>query len=363
MYNTSPLFRFLLRLSFLFGLGMLVACSSPERDTLPDSPPAESAILLEYLETHGNLINGPLLPSLIDPEQVLEGLYGLNQLIIDLRPPQWYEAGHIAYSVNVQPGRILDFFDNQIEAPDFERIVLVCNNAMLSGYVNAVLRMLGHGNVYTLRNGLSSWDPDIAAEFWLPAMQSHMEGKLDTRTYPKPEKRSLPVIQTGEKTAYRILRARAQEILQVSGSETIVQAQQLINSPDSFFIISYWPPAYYARGHLKGSIQYTPKNSLHSQADLLTLPVDQPVVLWCFTGHHSSFVTAFLRLLGYQAYNVPYGANAFIHETMKSTEGPTRWFTEESSRGFPLVRSGEAPAASPQIDPSENEVITVQGGC
>jgi rhodanese-related sulfurtransferase len=327
------------------------------------APLDEAAVLLAYLEENGNLVNGETTPSLVTPEQVFEGLAGVNQLVIDLRLPERFAPGHIEHAVNIQPGQVLHYFEEVIEPNSFERIVLVCDDGMLSGFVNGILRQLGYDKVFTLRNGLSSWHMDIAQDYWLPAMSNHLEGKLETTPHPKLPRGELPEIHTGKTTGYDILRARAEAVLDVGAGGTDVTVHQLMENPGAWYIVNYWPAGLYEEGHLPGAVHYAPKASLHSEADLLTLPVDRPVALYCYTGHHSSFVVAFLRLLGYEAYHMPYGANTFLYDTMHGYGIPTRTFDEQTPRGFPLIGGEEDTDPPARPVPLETEVISIEGGC
>lgn len=296
----------------------------------------ESEILLAYLEENGNIINGPSVPALINADVLYSMLHASNVHVIDLRPAGEYTAGHIEHSHNVPPGSVLDHFEEHIEPNSFDLIVLVCNDAMLSTYVNGVMLILGYENVVSLRYGLSSWDEEIAESHWLEARSSHLEGRLDTGMYYKNPPGSMPGISTGERSGYAILRARAREILDTGTEEVNRSVYEVMAGPDSYYIINYWPQILYDQGHLSGAIQYSPKLSLHSDLHINTLPTERPVVTYCYTGHHSGYVTAFLRLLGYQAYNLPYGANSFIYDTMLREQGGFRSFSLEHIHNLPL---------------------------
>lgn len=337
------------------------ACNRSATNRAIQPSVVETALLLNYLEENGNLLNSPAVPSLIEPETVYGNLKGSNYLIIDLRPAETFEKGHIPNAVNVLPVEILDYFENQIEPNSFEKIVLTCPNAMLSGYVNAVLIYLGYSNVSTLRFGLSSWDKDIASEYWLKAISDTLMGKLETSSNPKAAPGSLPALATGQKTGYAILHARAQEILDVTLEDITLSLGEVLGNPGKYYQVNYWPSNLYLAGHLPGGVQYDPKKSLHSNVDIHTLPVGQPISVDCYTGHHSAFVTPFLRLLGYNAFNLPYGANSYIHSFMLEDPSPTRSYTEASVRNFPLSSSAASEPMTP-IVPVEVKT-TAQGGC
>jgi len=353
-------------LSYAIASLMLLALAgscSREAQINGDMAIDETRVLLQYLEQNGNLVNDPDIPTMISAEEVYDRLKGFNQLIIDLRPAAEYGEGHIVNSVNILPADILHYFEHAIEPNSFEKIVLVCNNAKLSGYVTAVLQFLGYGNVVFMRNGLSSWDMGIAGKHWLPAMSSHLEGRLETTPHPKNQPGPLPAIHTGKADGYSILRSRAGVILQVDHGSTVIGAEKVLEDPSAFYIINYWPKSLYDQGHIAGSIQYEPKASLGGDQHLNTLPVDQPIVIYCYTAHHSVYPVAYLRLLGYDAWHIPYGVNAFIQQTMLDTQPARRSFLPGMVMNYPLVGSDKPEAAVRPGLEMKTETIAIQGGC
>ena len=69
---------------------------------------------------------------------------------------------------------------------------------------------------------------------------------------------------------------------------------------------------YLDPGHIEGAIQYTPSVDLAVDEALKTLPTDKTVVVYCYTGQNSARIAAYLRLLGYDAKSLKFGANGMI---------------------------------------------------
>jgi rhodanese-related sulfurtransferase len=67
-------------------------------------------------------------------------------------------------------------------------------------------------------------------------------------------------------------------------------------------------------------------------ADLKTLPTDETIVVYCYTGQTSAALAAYLRILGYDAVTLLFGTNAMIYDTMVSMEMPT--FSESQIAGY-----------------------------
>lgn len=341
----------------------LMACSGRNAPTEAVFSAETTAALLAHLETSGNLINSPMIPALVEPETVFEHLQNPRMLVIDVRPEEAFREGHIEFAVNVPPPAILDYFEYCIDPNSFDLIVLVCSSGSMGGYVNAVLLLLGYHNVVSMRYGLSSWDEGIAAHFWLDALGNEMLGRLDTRTYAMPPPGELPAISGPDQAPAQLLRERARQVLNVSVADVQLPFHALADAAETPYLVSYWPAERYGRGHLPGSVRYEPKFSLHSSTHIHTLPHDKPMVVYCYSGHHSTYVTAFLRLLGYDAYNMPYGANAFAHDMMLTEEGFFRTFTPDHIRGFPLVKQGEGMPPDPPAFRGEQPPTPIPGGC
>ena len=53
-------------------------------------------------------------------------------------------------------------------------------------------------------------------------------------------------------------------------------------------------------------------------ADLKTLPTNKQVVVYCWTGQTSANLAAYLRVIGYDAKSLTYGANGMIYDKLSS---------------------------------------------
>ena len=136
----------------------------------------------------------------------------------------------------------------------------------------------------------------------------------------------LPELSTGKTTGQEILKARVNYILtdaEEGFDAAKVTNQVLYDNKDDYYIVNYWPEAEYNDpGHFLGAIQYTPAGSMKLSADLKTLPTDKTIAIYCYTGQNSAFLTAYLRLIGYDAKSLLFGTNGFMYDNMtKSTWG------------------------------------------
>jgi len=318
-----------------------------------------SAQLLAYLEKHGNFINSDAVPALISAEVVFNNM-DKNHLIIDIREEDAFSLGHIEGAKNITPDSILYFFENIIEPNSFDTIVLTCDIGARSSYVCALLRLLGYDNVFSLRFGLASWHHSIAENTWLSALSSKLEGRLDTIPSALSSRTELPYLPSAQSDMYKVLRERVSKLLAENIREIIVGIDAVLENPDQYYLINYWPYELYKKGHLPGAVQFTPKQAFHSESQIQNVPPDKPVLIYCYSGQNGSFVAAFLRVLGYDAYSMKYGANSFIYETMKNTQRPSRVFSENHIKNYPLSTTQEN-ANKPEINMPIS--IPVKGGC
>ena len=348
----------------LFLAAAMLACSSPSNQENLNGSSEDAALLLQYLEENGDIVNHPSAPFFIDAPEIYEKLKGSNYLVIDVRSISDFNRGHIEHAVNVLPEDILDYFENQIDPGSFEKIAIVCNNAHLSGYVTAILRMLGYDNTFNLRFGMSAWNESIARRHWLANISDDMIGNLEVASHPKREPGQLPALNTGKTSGYEILRVQAQEALEMNWEDLVVNYMDLLLQTEDYYVINYWPKELYDQGHLPGAIQYDPKKAFHSQADILTLPTDRPIVVYCFTGQNAAYANAFLAVMGYDIRSLEYGANSFMHQTLNLTQPAGRSFSEIHLQNFPLATDVLQQISTDMATPAlEVETTTVQGGC
>jgi rhodanese-related sulfurtransferase len=83
-------------------------------------------------------------------------LINKGALVIDVRKPEDYEAGHIVNARNIGLEKIQEDKDSVSKKKD--RILLaVCANGGLSGKAASLLRKAGYSNAFSLKGGLSGW--------------------------------------------------------------------------------------------------------------------------------------------------------------------------------------------------------------
>jgi len=300
----------------------------------------EAQKLLKYLEQSGDYVNGRNFPSLIKASAVLKELDGKIQ-IVDLRSPEAFAKGHIKGAVNVEFSKIPDYFTNVIKPFEFDKIVMVCYAGQIASYTTSLLRLIGYGNVYAMRWGMSGWNKDFAADSWLKGISDKYENNLETAENERAALADFPQMNTGKSTGEEILAARFNALFAAGYDDAFITAEKVFEQPQSFYTVNFERKDKYDAGHIPGAVRYKTNGTLGIIPEMESIPTEKDVVVYCGTGHNSGFVTGYLRLFGYQAKTLLYGNNAFMHSKMIKDKALLSWlpFTEADIENFPYVKN------------------------
>ncbi len=299
----------------------------------------ETLLLLKDLEENGDYVNSQYFPSLIKASIVNEEL-GKNNLILDLRSPELFSQGHVKGAVNKKFGELPAYFETGIKPFEFDKIILICEDGQISSYTTALLRMMGYGNVFAMRWGMSGWNIGYAEEGWLKGVSGKYEDRLEITTNETPPAKGMPVISTGLKTGKEIGDERFKKLFNDGTGDIMITADEVFSNPRKYFIINLERKDKYDDGHIPGAARYKPESTLGFTGMMATIPSDRIVVVYCGSGHNSGFATAFFRLFGYDARTLKYGNNSFMYDKMVKEKSALSWlpFTLAESNDFPVVR-------------------------
>ena len=314
---------------------LISSFSEPNERSNNLNPPSEFETLLSFLETNRNFINTDAAPALIPSDEVKKNFKNPKYHIIDIRTATWFEYGHIKNAANVQPADLLHYFENSIVPSEYDKIILVCYSGQSAAYFTSLLRIAGYDNAFSMNWGMSSWRVDFAENSWLKNTSDDFLSKIETSNYEKSARGEAPTISTGKNEGETILRARLEKAFATPYKESIVKSSAVFEQPNDFYIIDYNGADRYAKGHIPQAVQYNPNGSLSSTTDLLTFPTDKRVLVYGPTGQETAYVVAYLNVLGYNAGNLAYGANSFMHKTLK--ENNWEAFTKKEVNMFPVI--------------------------
>jgi len=337
-------------------LGMIISgCGGNEKEKTDESTDKFS-ILVEYIETSGDFINSEEAPAAVGADEVMNNMEK-NIHIIDIRSAEDFSAGHIAGAVNVPFKDLVEYFESSIVPTTFENIYLFSSDGQAAFFASGILHLLGYSNVKPVRYGMCAWDKGFAEQYWLKHISSKFSDKITTEPSSMAPSGSYPNITSDFENGYDILRERAIQLLQQPYKDFVAEVDEVMKDPSKYYIVCYWKDEYYNAGHIPGAIHYVPKKSLGRTTQLSTLPVDKPILVYCNSGNHSSTVSAYLRILGYDAYSLYYGSNSFMYDVMTEKTGHT--FTEEQIMNYPL----EKQKTQNSEEPSEAKKTAPKGGC
>jgi rhodanese-related sulfurtransferase len=340
--------------SFLLTAVLLVAGCSDKAGKKPEAAESEVAVavatadvpidnetllLLKDLADNGDYVNSREFPSLIKASVVHESL-DANIHIIDLRSPLLFSQGHIKGSVNKRFEDLPDYFESGIKPFELDKIILVCKDGQISSYATSLLRLMGYGNVFAMRWGMSAWNPKLAEAEWLKGLSAKYEQNLEKVNNEKPMPKGMPELKTGLSLGEEISAARFKSVFAEGIGNVLIDADEVFGNPQSYFVINYERKDKYDDAHIPGTVRYKPNATLGFTTEMSTIPTDKVVVVYCGTGHNSAFATAYLRLFGYDARTLKYGNNAFMVDRMRKDENSLSWlpFTEKDINDFELVK-------------------------
>ncbi|MEZ5196563.1 MAG: rhodanese-like domain-containing protein [Bacteroidales bacterium] len=318
MKNTKLLWYFI-----TFSILFFAACSDDDDETPAPTPVNESQVLASYLEStsspYGKYYVNTDMPSIIKAEAVHNDIVaGTAMTMIDIRSDVDFANGHIDGAVNVAAGAVLDYIETEGLAMD-AKIIVICYTGQTAGWVTSILRLNGYTNAFDMKWGMSSWHSDFAAK-WSTNVSNMYSTQFEGDAVAKGAVGSMPTLSTGKTTGQEIFSARVTDILTEGFGAAKISSAEVFANTGNYYIVNYWAESDYTLyGHIPGAMQYTPKMSISTTADLKTLPTDKTIVVYCWTGQTSAFLTTYLRLLGYDAKSLLFGANGMIYDELDAS--------------------------------------------
>jgi rhodanese-related sulfurtransferase len=249
--------------------------------------------------------------------------------IMDIRSAADFANGHIEGAHNVVFANIL----TEAASAGAKPIMMVCYTGQTACYATALLRLYGYKNAQALKWGMTGWNSTL--DKWTANVADLGKDNANW-TYdnaPAVVKFNAPVINASTTDGKAILDARVEAVV-AAGFKTINGADVLDN-PTGYFVNNYFAEAdYSAFGHVKGAYRINP---LTIADDIIyNINPDAKVVTYCYTGQTSAVVTAYLNVLGYDAYSLLFGMNKMYHSSSAWTS--SKWDVATGSKNYPLVK-------------------------
>ncbi len=296
-------------------LSMLIIVSSCKKD--------DPVVIDEFEELIAEVESGvsvASLPNYITAEQLkTNNTVSQTSYIIDIRGAADYNTGHVPNAINVAWGDLLTHLEDNAAAVDaMDDIVIVCYSGQSAAFATALLRLAGYDNAKSLKFGMTSWHSDF--DSWTGSVSTYFAQFLETTANTIGAAVDYPVINTEEDNGEDILMARIQAIFDEGFTLNAIAASDVTGSPDNYYVINYWPNTQYLTpGHIPGAYCYEPGSSFTTATNLATLPTDETIVVYCYTGQTSAYMAAFLNVLGYDAKTLKFGANSMFTGDLPSS--------------------------------------------
>lgn len=329
-------------------ISILLSGCLKDNINVPVSVDLESgAELLHYFEAQGDYINSNEVPSLVDATEVFANL--TNYLIIDVRDSLEFYNGHIQGAKNLSNTELLNYLQSN-DISSYNKIVIVSANGQSSAYYTCLLRLYGYGNIYTMNFGMAYWHTDFANTWLQKIKNSPNIEKYNNIDYPKGLLNDLPAVL--EKSGKNIDEAVKQRIASFISRGFIdkmdfsdINMTSDIDIGNSMYFICYGIGDLYfqpardgTNGHPPNSILYWQSSDFQSVKHLQTLPANQEILVYSYSGQLSAVVVAYLNVMGYQAKSLLYGACQLIYSRMAGQPSLNQYaFIPERINNFPYV--------------------------
>ncbi len=284
---------------------------------------SEAETLITYLEStsspYGKYYVNTDMPAIKSAEAVKTLMATNEEYIIDIRGAAAYDTAHIEGAVNLAAADVLEHIQTT-DLSNYTDIIIVCYTGQTAGWLTSLLRLAGIENVYSLKWGMCSWN-EVFAGPWQSNIGNGGILDFDQVAVDKGPEGDLPDLSTGFDTGAEIFEARLDAVLTEGFGAAAIGNSSVLDNKDDYYIVNYWPAAEYADpGHIIGARQYEPKQDIALDEALLTLPTDQTIVVYCYTGQNSANLAAYLRLIGYDAKSLKFGTNGMIYDQMTKAQ-------------------------------------------
>jgi len=307
---------------------VLTSCKDDENDD-PTVEKGTFADLKNYM-----VANDLDLPALLDgwviaPKMVADGGIVAEDYTIpdyhvfDIRSEADFKAGHIKGSMNVALPNVVAEAANYSDKP----ILVVCYSGQTAGRAVMALRLSGY-QAKVMKFGFSYWSSDEyvvdgetrSFDKWSPKVGDIADGSGNWSTDASD---ALPVYDyptwESDNTAGADILAERVDAMLAMGWTT--SSADVLAAPTDYNIYNFWSEAdYLALGHYAGAYQIQP---ISIADDIIkSFPNNDEFQVYCYTGQTSSFTTAWLQVLGYQAKSITYGVNSLRHTALDDAGKP-----------------------------------------
>lgn len=266
-------------------------------------------------------------------EADLQGFLDANY-IMDIRSAENFADGHIEGAVNVAFADIL----TAAAAAD-KKILVVCYTGQTACYATSLLRLYGYQDAQALKWGMSGWNADLAGS-WNSNCGDYGHNNVNWSYEPAPANMAYEAatfsstLEDGE----AILKERVEAV--VAEGFKGVGGSAVLDAPTDYFVNNYFSESHYTIfGHIAGAYRINPL--LIGDDSALGLDPAKQVVTYCYTGQTSAVISAYLNVLGYDAYSLKFGMNGMYNTNAgwgtPEDDVTNQWGYDSNPKSLPVV--------------------------
>lgn len=291
---------------------LLIGCKKDDDDNFDAQKALTDYLIAQDLDL--NKIIGGFVMDTPDDVSAVAGKY-----IIDIRTAAEFAQGHIVNAKRV------DFANILTEAANADKpILVVCKSGQTATYAVALLRLSGYTDAVALKWGMSRWHSDF--DIWSTNTGNIAQDNANWTNVAAPNNLTYdsPKFTVSVTDPAGILAERVNLVL--SEGFKSIQPDVVLNNPGSYFINNFFPEAdYVGFGHINGAYRIQPL--LLGEGQINYLDPSKQIITYCYTGQTSGAITAYLRVLGYNATSMMWGMNRFYN-------GHSHWTSNKWSPGM-----------------------------
>jgi rhodanese-related sulfurtransferase len=239
---------------------------------------------------------------------------GEDLFVLDIRQADAYTAGHVTGAYNVPWGSAIA--DSLDFLPDDQQVYVYCYSGQTAGQTVAALQVAGI-DAKSVRYGFSLGISKVEG----------YEAIVDTTPVTFGASEGVKFNAEIKAAVADYFNAIGSDELAPSNIVSSAKAKEMIDgSEGDLVVLSIRQADAYAAGHIAGAVNIPWAAGMQEQFS--TLPTDQKILTYCYSGQTAGQTVAILRLLGYDAVSIKSGMGT------GGTNG-TGWGNE----GFPVVAS------------------------
>jgi len=239
--------------------------------------------------------------------------------VFDIRSAADFALGHIKGSVNVTLSNIIQEA-NAINNND-TKILVVCYTGQTAGRAVMALRLSGFPNAKVMKFGFSAWSNNADFDKWSAKESDQAVGNPNWVSTASPDlpTNAFPTWTTTSTDAATILDERVNEMLAKSGWG--IDADVVLGATTEYSIYNFWVMDDYTTfGHYAGAYQYKPISLANDVVSAMN--PENSNLIYCYTGQTSSFIVAWLHVLGYNSQSVKFGVNNLSYTALNAAGKP-----------------------------------------